>query len=82
MQLGLYQHSSGNYYHAIGVCRHVETLEEMVVYRAMYGDYGLWVRPKAMFLEEVTHEGKTSPRFQFIREVDTEAPKLREKATS
>jgi hypothetical protein len=82
MQLGLYQHSNGNFYHVIGVCRHVETLEEMVVYRGMYGDFGLWVRPKNMFLETIIHEGQERPRFQFIREVGTEAPKLREQKTT
>lgn len=79
MQLGLYQHYNGKFYHVIGICRHTESLEEMVVYRGMYGDFGLWVRPKAMFLEKVIHQGQERARFQFIHELGTEAPKLREK---
>lgn len=78
MKLGLYQHYNGNFYHVLGICRHTETLEEMVVYRGMYGDFGLWVRPKTMFLEQILHEGKERLRFQFVRELGTDAPKLRE----
>ena len=77
MQLGLYQHYNGNYYQVIGISRHSETLEEMVVYRGLYGDYGLWVRPKDMFLGTVTKDGKQIPRFQFLRELSTAAPELR-----
>lgn len=77
MQLGLYQHYNGNYYHAIGVCRHSETLEEMVVYRRLYADYGLWVRPMAMFQENIMHGGENIPRFKFIRMIDVEPPSLR-----
>jgi uncharacterized LabA/DUF88 family protein len=65
MKLGIYQHYKGNNYHVIGVARHSETLEEMVVYQALYEhpDYGtnsLRVRPKQMFLENVTRDGKTT----------------------
>ncbi len=77
MKTGLYQHYNGNYYHVMGVCRHSETLEEMIIYRALYEDYGLWVRPKGMFLETITIGGKSRPRFEFIRELDLEPPKLR-----
>lgn len=77
MKIGLYQHYNGKYYHVIGVGRHSETLEEMVVYRGLYADFGLWVRPKAMFEETVTHEGKERPRFEFIRELGAEPPALR-----
>ncbi len=77
MKLGLYQHYKGNYYQVMGVCRHSETLEEMVVYRALYGDYGLWVRPRALFEGTFELEGKPQHRFQFIRTMDTEAPQLR-----
>ena len=77
MKMGLYQHYNGNYYHVIGVCRHSETLEEMVAYRGLYGDYGLWVRPKNMFLENVTIDGKERSRFEFIRELGAEPPQLR-----
>lgn len=72
MKQGLYQHYKGKYYHVIGICRHSETLEEMVVYRQLYEDYGLWVRPKNMFEETIIHAGHHKPRFQFIRTMDTE----------
>jgi hypothetical protein len=77
MKIGLYQHYKGNFYHVSGVCRHSETLEEMVTYRALYADYGLWVRPKALFEETVLHEGNQTPRFQFIRSLDVEPPGVR-----
>ena len=51
-----------------GVARHSETEEEMVVYRALYGEGGLWVRPAAMWLETVTRDGVTQPRFTYIGE--------------
>lgn len=72
MKQGLYQHYKGKYYQVIGICRHSETLEEMVVYRHLDEDYGLWVRPKDMFEEDIIHEGQHRPRFQFIRAMDTE----------
>ena len=77
MKQGLYQHYSGESYHVIGVCRHSETLEEMVIYRQLYGDYGLWVRPKQMFEENIIHEGIEMPRFKFIRTMNTEAPTVK-----
>ena len=63
---GRYRHYKGNEYEVIGVARHSETLEELVVYRALYGDQGLWVRPRAMFLERVEVEGKTVLRRRVI----------------
>jgi hypothetical protein len=60
---GRYRHYKGNEYEVISLARHSETLEWMVVYRALYGDRGLWVRPAAMFAEDVTIDGKTQPRF-------------------
>jgi hypothetical protein len=77
MKQGLYQHYQGQYYHVIGVCCHSETLEAMIIYRKLYDDYSLWVRPKTMFEENIIHEGKTRPRFQFIRTMDREPPTLR-----
>lgn len=77
MKQGLYQHYKGNFYQVLGLCRHSETLEEMVVYRGLYGDYGLWVRPKAMFEGTINEQGKEIPRFKFIRFLDQEAPSLR-----
>lgn len=63
---GKYRHFKGNLYEVIGVARHSETQEEMVVYRALYGEYGLWVRPAAMWTETVDRGGYHGPRFQFI----------------
>lgn len=63
---GLYRHFKGGLYRVEGVARHSETLEEMVVYRALYGEGGLWVRPAAMWNETVTHEGVLQPRFEPI----------------
>jgi hypothetical protein len=61
---GLYCHYKGNTYEVIGTARHSETLEPMVVYRALYGAHGLWVRPAAMFFETVTTATGTQPRFE------------------
>ena len=66
LQLGKYEHYKGNRYEVLGVAKHSETLEELVVYRALYGEHGLWVRPLEMFLETVEIEGKKIPRFKFI----------------
>jgi len=63
---GRYRHFKGNEYEVIGTARHSETLEPMVIYRALYADRGLWVRPLVMFLEEVVHDGRTVPRFERI----------------
>jgi hypothetical protein len=60
---GKYRHYKGNDYEVIGVATHSETREPMVVYRPLYGEMGLWVRPLAMFMEDVTVDGKTVPRF-------------------
>jgi len=64
--LGIYRHFKGNEYKVIGLARHSETMEELVVYQALYGERGLWVRPVAMFLDQVEKEGKIMPRFEFI----------------
>lgn len=60
---GVYRHFKGGLYEVIGVASHSETLEPMVVYRALYGQRGLWVRPEAMFAETVVHQGQQVPRF-------------------
>ena len=60
---GLYRHFKGGIYEVIGVARHSETLEELVVYRPCYGERGLWVRPASMWEEPVTRDGRTAPRF-------------------
>jgi len=63
---GRYRHFKGNEYTVIGVARHSETEEELVVYRQEYGQRGLWVRPKAMFLETVVVDQNTLPRFEYL----------------
>ena len=63
---GKYRHFKGMEYEVIGIARHSETMEEMVVYRALYGEGGLWVRPKEMFLESVEKDGKQFFRFEYI----------------
>ncbi len=62
---GLYRHYKGNNYQVIGVADHTETGETLVVYRALYGDRGLWVRPLAMFIELVEADGVQQPRFSY-----------------
>ena len=61
-----YRHYKGNIYTVIGEARHTETEEEMIVYRAEYGEGGLWVRPKAMFFESVKIDGVVRPRFEKV----------------
>ena len=63
---GRYRHYKGKEYTVIGVARHSETQEQMVVYRQEYGDHSLWVRPKAMFMEAVEVNGQSLPRFQYL----------------
>lgn len=63
IQNGIYRHYKGNLYQVLHLARHSETEEWLVVYRALYGDYGIWVRPLAMFTGTVTIDGKTIPRF-------------------
>jgi len=66
---GRYRHYKGKDYEVIAVAKHSETLEYMVVYRALYGDSAVWVRPLSMFTETVDVEGKTVPRFSKLTEV-------------
>ena len=66
IKLGKYRHYKGNEYEVIGVARHSETLEDLVVYKALYSNYDLWVRPLNMFLEEVEVNGKKVKRFEYI----------------
>ncbi len=68
IKLGKYRHFKGNEYEVIGVAKHSETLEDMVIYRALYGDGELWVRPVAMWDETVERDGKTFRRFEYIGE--------------
>lgn len=65
---GRYRHFKGNEYEVIAIAKHSETCEDMVVYRALYGEYGLWVRPASMWNETVERDGKTYQRFTRIEE--------------
>jgi hypothetical protein len=65
---GRYRHYKGNDYQVVGIARHSETEEELVVYRKLYGDGSLWVRPLAMFVENVTVDGHLAPRFSWSGE--------------
>ena len=65
---GRYRHFKGKEYEVLGVARHSETEEELVIYRALYGDFGLWVRPVSMWNETVERDGKTFCRFTYIGE--------------
>ncbi len=71
VKLGKYRHYKGKFYEVIGLAHHSETLEELVVYRALYdsekfGSNALWVRPKKIFIDEVKVDGKVMPHFEFI----------------
>ncbi|ETN93454.1 hypothetical protein U062_01343 [Gammaproteobacteria bacterium MOLA455] len=63
---GIYKHYKGNLYEVIGVAQHSETEEMMAVYKTLYGDFSLWVRPLTMFMETLDIGGKTVARFEFI----------------
>lgn len=65
---GRYRHYKGNEYRVIGIARHSETLEPLVVYQPLYGERGLWVRPAGMFTETIVHPatGTRQPRFEFV----------------
>lgn len=66
IKLGKYRHFKGNEYEVVAVAKHSETLEEMVIYRALYGDGGFWVRPASMWNETVEREGVKVKRFTFV----------------
>lgn len=66
LKIGTYRHYKGNEYEVLGVARHSETMEELVVYRALYGEGGLWVRPLSMFVEDVEVGGSRVPRFEYV----------------
>lgn len=65
---GKYRHFKGKEYRVVGIARHSETLEDMVVYEALYGEGRLWVRPASMWNEEIERDGKKFKRFEFIGE--------------
>lgn len=68
---GVYKHYKGNLYEVLAVARHTETEEELVVYNALYGERGTWVRPLEMFCESVEVDGEVLPRFEFIEDSET-----------
>lgn len=68
IKLGKYRHFKGNEYEVIEIAKHSETLEEMVVYKALYGDGDIWVRPAKMWDETIERDGKTFKRFEYIGE--------------
>ena len=70
IRTGRYRHYKGNLYSVEGIATHSETEEAMVVYRPLYGEQSLWVRPLNMFIEEVEVDGKKQPRFKFISETN------------
>lgn len=67
LKLGIYRHYKGKEYEVIGMAKHSETLEDLVVYKALYGEGQIWVRPLQMFLEEIEIDGKKVPRFIFVK---------------
>lgn len=77
IKIGRYRHFKGNEYEVLYIAKHSETLEPMVVYRALYGDGGVWVRPASMWNETVTRDGKTFRRFTWIAQ-DAETAERRE----
>ncbi len=66
IKIGRYQHYKGKPYQVLGVARHSETLESMVVYQKLYDDQSLWVRPFAMFVGDVVVDGNSMPRFKYL----------------
>ena len=68
IKFGKYRHFKGNEYVVLGIAQHSETQEPMVVYQALYGDKGLWVRPASMWNEIVDKDGYHGPRFTYIEE--------------
>lgn len=68
IKTGIYRHYKGRDYLVLGTAHHSETREPVVVYRCLYGDYSLWVRPAAMFAETVEIDGTSVSRFAFLHE--------------
>ena len=66
LRIGIYRHYKGKEYELIGIAKNSETLEEFVVYRALYGDHQIWIRPKAMFFEQIQKDGKEFSRFEYV----------------
>lgn len=68
IKLGKYKHFKGNEYQVIGIAKHSETLEPMIIYQALYGDKEIWVRPATMWNEIIEKENYHGPRFQYIED--------------
>ncbi|MBO3276607.1 DUF1653 domain-containing protein [Pseudomonas schmalbachii] len=66
LQTGLYRHYKGQHYRVVGVAKHSETEETLVIYQALYGEFGLWARPLRMFIEAVEVDGELVPRFALV----------------
>lgn len=71
LKKGKYRHFKGNEYELIDIALHSETMEPMVVYRALYGENGLWVRPASMWNEFIDRDGYQGPRFQYLGKADS-----------
>lgn len=67
LPLGIYRHYKGNLYQVLHLAKHSETEDVLVVYRALYGEYGVWVRPLEMFCEIINSNGQTLPRFALVK---------------
>lgn len=67
LQRGIYEHYKGQHYQVFHVATHSETAEKLVVYQCLYGDYSMWVRPLAMFMESIESDGQVVPRFKLIQ---------------
>jgi len=76
IKIGRYRHYKGNEYEVIGVGNHSETLEAMVIYRPLYGEGGLWVRPAAMWNESIEKDGVIMKRFEYIGEASLKKDEL------
>jgi hypothetical protein len=76
VELGIYKHYKGKLYQVLSLARHSETLEEYIVYQALYGKYGVWIRPAMMFLEEVEINGVKKPRFEFQYHNKSKPPEI------
>ena len=70
LKSGLYQHYKGPQYKVLYVATHSETNEQLVIYQALYGEYGIWARPLSMFTETIEKDGKTIARFAYLGEAD------------
>lgn len=68
---GIYRHFKGNLYEVLYTAKHSETMEPMVVYRALYGEHGVWVRPAAMWIEHVEKNGYSGPRFSPVEDTES-----------